>query len=157
MNDVTENGLDKEFDLNENLNSNPALKILFDYAAESKKYVGYCDNLDYFLNDLTFKVLGEFTEKPFTFIKDSLGNISSLHISEEITAKYDVHLVAKVIWHIVHNVNFTPSDFSTLKNVLAQFTDILKKKELFTEVNNDEIDTATNVAFDLYQISKKSY
>lgn len=157
MADIVIDNLKTNFDFDENLVSNPALKILYDYALKAKEHVGYCQDLDYFLNDLTSKVFNEeFKEKPFSFIKDSVGNLSSLHISKEISDKHDVNLVAKVIWYIVHSTNFTPSDFSTLKNVLAEFVDILKKKEMFIDINNEDIDSAVNVAFDMFHISKKS-
>ena len=131
--------------------------VLFKYASvasllDSKNCYGLTEGL----NNLTYLVYkNKIKEEPFLFIYDDDGEILSLNFSNQIAQTDSAILSVKIIWEIVTSSKFEPPSFDLLKNVLAQFKDLLKIKRFFLDIYNENYIESVNLAFECYKVEKQ--
>ena len=108
------------------------------------------------LNNLTYLVYkNKINEEPFLFIFDDDGDILSLNFSNEMAQRDCAILSIKIIWEIVTSSKFNPPSFDLLKNVLAQFKDLLKIKRFFLDIYDGNYIESVNLAFECYKVEKQ--
>ena len=131
--------------------------VLFKYAnvaslLDSKNSYGLTEGL----NNLTYLVYkNKIKEEPFLFVFDDDEDILSLNFSNEMAQRDSAILSIKIIWEIVTSSKFNPPSFDLLKNVLAQFKDLLKIKRFFLDIYDGNYIESVNLAFECYKVEKQ--